>query len=85
MIVHENRLLADLAREISYPIFFRKSGKMMKKLSSAAVTIGAFRVNPSPANIFCLENVVHQIFLKALQNTFIMEANTVDPFHIVCN
>ena len=57
----------------------------MKNLSSAAGVIGAFRVNPYPASIFCLENVVHQIFSKALQNTFIMEANTMDPVHIVCN
>ena len=85
MIVHENRLLADDSREISLTDFFRKAGKMMKNLSSAAVLIGAFRVNPYPANIFCLENVVHQLFSKTLQNTFIMKANTVDPFHIVCN
>ena len=39
MIFHENRLLADHSHEISYPIFFRKLGKMSQKLSSAAVVI----------------------------------------------
>ena len=38
MIVHEHRLLADDSREISLPYFFGK-------LSSAAVVIGALRVN----------------------------------------
>ena len=31
--------------EISYLIFFRKLGKMSQNLSSAAVVIGALRVN----------------------------------------
>ena len=44
MIFHENRLLADDSVEISYLIFFLKSGKMLKNLSSAAVVIGALRV-----------------------------------------
>ena len=44
MIFHENRLLADDSYEISYLIFFRKSGKMTQNLSSAAVLIGALRV-----------------------------------------
>ena len=58
MIFHENRLLADDSHEISYLIFL-KIGKDVAKLSSAAVVIGALRVNnPHPATIFCLENVV---------------------------
>ena len=44
MIFHENCLLADNSHEISYLIFFRKLGKMLEKLSSAAVVIGALRV-----------------------------------------
>ena len=40
MIFHENRLLADVI-----PYFFRKVGKMSQNLSSAAVVIGALRVN----------------------------------------
>ena len=45
MIFHENHLLADDSHEISYLIFFRKLGKMSQNLSSAAVVIGALRVN----------------------------------------
>ena len=44
MIFHENRLLADDSHEISCIIFFRELGKMLQKLSSAAVVIGALRV-----------------------------------------
>ena len=39
MIFHENRLLAY------YTLFFLKIGKMLQKLSSAAVVIDALRVN----------------------------------------
>ena len=46
MIFHENRLLADDSHEISNLIFFRKLGKMLQILSSAAVVIVALRVNP---------------------------------------
>ena len=45
MIFHENRLLADDSHEISYLIVFFKLGKMSQNLSSAAVVIGALRVN----------------------------------------
>ena len=41
MIFHKNRLLADDSHEISYHFFFRKFGKMLKNLSSAAVVFGA--------------------------------------------
>ena len=44
MVFHENRLLADNSHEISYLIFFRKSGIMSQNLSSPAVVIGALRV-----------------------------------------
>ena len=54
MIYHENRLLADDSHEISYLIFFRKFGKMSQNLSSAAVVIGALRVNT-------FEKISHQI------------------------
>ena len=42
MIFHENRLLADDSHEISYLIFW-KIRKMLQKLPSAAVLIGALR------------------------------------------
>ena len=45
MIFHKNRLLADHSYEISYLIFFRKFEKRLKILSSAAIVIGALRVN----------------------------------------
>ena len=44
MISHENRLLADDSHETSY-LIFRKLGKVSQNLSSAAVVIGALRVN----------------------------------------
>ena len=44
MIFHENHLPADDSHEISYLIFFRKLGKMLQNLSSAAVVIGALKV-----------------------------------------
>ena len=40
MIFHENRLLADDSHEV-----FRKLGKMLQNLSSAAVVNGILRVN----------------------------------------
>ena len=45
MIFHENRILADDSHEISYVILFRKLRKMLHNVSSAAVVIGALRVN----------------------------------------
>ena len=45
MIFHENRLLAEDSHEISYLIFVENQGKMSQILSSAAVVIGASRVN----------------------------------------
>ena len=49
-LFHENRLLADDSHEISIiiPYFFRKLGKMFQNLSTAAIVIGALRVNASP-------------------------------------
>ena len=45
MIFHENRLLANDSHEIFYIFFFSKLEKMSQNLSSAAVVIGALRVN----------------------------------------
>ena len=45
MIFLENCLLADNSHEISYLIFFQKLGKMSENMSSAAVVIGALRIN----------------------------------------
>ena len=45
MIFNENCLLAEDSNETSYLIFFRKLEKMSQNLSSAAVVIGALRVN----------------------------------------
>ena len=45
MIFHEDCLLEDNSHGISYLIFFRKLRKMSQNLSSAAVVIGALRVN----------------------------------------
>ena len=44
MIFHENCLLADNSHEISCLISFRKLGKKLQNLSSAAVVIGALRI-----------------------------------------
>ena len=44
MIVHEDRLLADDSHEISYLIFGGKLRKILQKLLSAAVVIGALYV-----------------------------------------
>ena len=46
MIFHENRLLADDSHEISF-LFYSKIRKALQNLSSAAVVIGALRVNSS--------------------------------------
>ena len=46
MIFHENRLLADDSHGISYLFFFfEKFDNISQNLSSAAVVIGALRVN----------------------------------------
>ena len=50
MIFHENRLLADNSHVISCLIFVEKLGKILQNLSSAAVVIGALRVNLFAAN-----------------------------------
>ena len=62
MIFHENHLLADDSHEISFLIsyFFRKLGKMLQNLSSAAVVISALRVNSLYMSDFCRL----QIFFK---------------------
>ena len=45
MIFHDNRLLADDSHEISCFILVEYWEKMSQNLSSAAVVIGALRVN----------------------------------------
>ena len=47
MIVHENRPLSDDSHEKSY-LIFSKIGEDVSNLSSAAVVIGALRVNNEP-------------------------------------
>ena len=44
MMFHENRLLADDSHEISFLISFKKLGKVLQNVSSAAVVMGALRV-----------------------------------------
>ena len=44
MIFNENCLLADDSHEIAYLIFSKIRNDVLKKLSSAAVLIGALRV-----------------------------------------
>ena len=82
MIFHENRLLADDSHEISYLIFFRKLGKMSQNLSSAAVVIGALRVNAfvkkkllSSADF--LQN--YFFFSKNILGTLSSVSNSLDP------
>ena len=56
MIFHENRLLDD-SQEISYLILFQKLGKISQNLSSAAVLIGALRVNAKKGKcILCVNS-----------------------------
>ena len=50
MMFHENRLLADDFMK-HHALFFRKSGKISQNLLSAAVVIGALRVN-APVNYY---------------------------------
>ena len=54
MIFHENRLLADHSHEILHLIFVEKLGKLSQNLSSAAVVIGALRVNSNSIMDFTL-------------------------------
>ena len=50
MIFHENCLLADSSHKVSYLILFRKLRKMSQNMLSAAVVIGALRVNLEKKN-----------------------------------
>ena len=56
MIFHENRLLADVSHEMPFLIFFANIGKMSQNLSSAAVVIGALKVNPVSCRVCPAEN-----------------------------
>ena len=64
MIFHENRLLADDSHVISYLIFVENWERCLKNLSSAAVVIGALRVNVSLG-----VSIIHSsvIFLKVFK------------------
>ena len=62
MIFHENRLLADDSHEISYLIFFPKLGKRSQNLTSAAVLIGALRVNLLVQSVFLFK--LHFLFAQ---------------------
>ena len=65
MIVHENCLLADNSHEISHLIFFQKLGKMPENVSSAAVVIGALRIN-SVHNMnvnTCISHLTNSIYI----------------------
>ena len=63
MIFHENRLLADDSHVISYLIFVENLGKMSQNLSSAAVVIGALRVN----SIFPLDTLTPPFYYSLFQ------------------
>ena len=54
MIFYENRLLADDSHVISYLFFFSKIRKDAQLLSSAAVVIGALRVNDCPYSVLLI-------------------------------
>ena len=45
MVFHENRLLADDSHGMSYIFFFENKERCSKTCVSAAVVIGALRVN----------------------------------------
>ena len=68
MIFHENRLLADDSHEISYLIFFQKLRKMLQKLSTAAVVIGALWFNFG--NIYKNLHIIFRIFCEIVLNFF---------------
>ena len=82
MMFNENRLLADHSHEISYLNFYSKLGKMSQNLSSAAVVIGALRVQTKRAAIVCYiwynqkggfrnyYNSVNKLFFIMIKNPF---------------
>ena len=72
MIFHDNHLLADNSRELSY-LFFSKIRKMSQNLSSAAVLIGALWVNnfsicSSGTQLFAEPKVVYQGKVRPVLN-----------------
>ena len=75
MIFHENRLLADDSHVISYLIFCRKLRKMSQNLSSAAVVIGALRVNSLHVRYFFQINLFQK---NSFRNTTRV-SNGLDP------
>ena len=63
MIFHENRLLADDSHIISYLIFVEKLGKMAQNLSSAAVVIGALRINDTVEHLQYILHFFNNLFM----------------------
>ena len=64
MIFHENCLLADNSHEISYLIFFENLERLLQNLPSAAVVIGALRVNifAIQSHYICIAKHLHLLF-----------------------
>ena len=58
MIFHENHLLADDSYVISYLIFVENWKKKSQNVSSAAVVIGALRVNASNKSIYETQRLI---------------------------
>ena len=70
MIFHENRLLADDSRVISYLILVENWPKMSQTLSSAAVVIGALRFNSLSAqpHTFMEIDMMMKYFLQSFSS-----------------
>ena len=77
MVFHENRLLADDSHEISY-LIFRKLRKMLQNLSSAAVVIGALRVN-----LVCSSFFIFLFFRSLVKNDKLIEINNGQPIPLI--
>ena len=58
MIFHEN-LLTDDSHGKTVPYFIRKLGKMLQNFSSAAVVIGALRVNDPDLMLLNCSCILH--------------------------
>ena len=71
MINHEKCLPADNSHEKSYLIFFRKLGKTLENLSSAAVVIGALRDNSlDKQHCYRIEKEMYLILLIFINEIF---------------
>ena len=79
MIFHENCLLPDNSHVISY-LLCRKLGKMSQNLSSAAVVIGALRVNTFMLHKYRLSFPFPQIFFNCTSyNSFLVYCRELAP------